>query len=104
MFKKSLAAIAVLGTAAGFACAADVTLYGVVDEGFVFNQTKVEKATGATEKTNSFGLESGVSASSRFGLKISATASRLVSSLKTVSVLTLANSRALAVSSTVKLL
>ena len=69
MFKKSLAAIAVLGTAAGFACAADVTLYGVVDEGFVFNQTKVEKATGATEKTNSFGLESGVSASSRFGLK-----------------------------------
>ena len=69
MFKKSLLAVAVLGTAAGFACAADVTLYGKVDAGFVFNQTKVEKATGATEKTNSFGLESGVSASSRFGLK-----------------------------------
>lgn len=69
MFKKSLAAIAVLGTAAGFACAADVTLYGIVDEGFLFNQTKVEKHDGTTEKTNSFGLESGVSSGSRFGLK-----------------------------------
>ena len=68
MFKKSLAAIAVLGTAAGFACAADVTLYGVVDQGLIFNKTKVE-AAGETTKTNNFGLESGVSAASRFGLK-----------------------------------
>ena len=60
MFKKSLAAIAVLGTAAGFACAADVTLYGVVDQGLIFNKTKVE-AAGETTKTNNFGLESGVS-------------------------------------------
>ena len=69
MFKKSLAAIAVLGTAAGFACAADVTLYGVVDEGFVFEKTKMEAQGLATEKENAFGLQSGVSASSRFGLK-----------------------------------
>ena len=69
MFKKSLAAIAVLGTAAGFACAADVTLYGIVDQGLIFNKTKVENAAGETTKTNNFGLESGVSAASRFGLK-----------------------------------
>ena len=68
MFKKSLAAIAVLGTAAGFACAADVTLYGIVDQGLIFNKTKVE-AAGETTKTNNFGLESGVSSASRFGLK-----------------------------------
>ena len=69
MFKKSLAAIAVLGTAAGFACAADVTLYGIVDQGLIFNKTKVENAAGQTTKTNNFGLESGVSSASRFGLK-----------------------------------
>lgn len=69
MFKKSLAAIAVLGTAAGFACAADVTLYGIVDQGLIFNKTKVENAAGETTKTNNFGLESGVSSASRFGLK-----------------------------------
>lgn len=33
MFKKSLAAVALLGAFAGSAFAADVTLYGVVDEG-----------------------------------------------------------------------
>lgn len=33
MFKKSLAALAVLGVAAGYASAADVTLFGVVDTG-----------------------------------------------------------------------
>lgn len=32
MFKKSLAAVALLGAFAGSAFAADVTLYGVVDE------------------------------------------------------------------------
>lgn len=35
MFKKSLAAVALLGAFAGSAFAADVTLYGVVDEGFL---------------------------------------------------------------------
>lgn len=34
MFKKSLAAVALLGAFAGSAFAADVTLYGVVDEGW----------------------------------------------------------------------
>lgn len=32
--KKTLAALAVLGAFAGTALAADVTLYGIVDEGF----------------------------------------------------------------------
>lgn len=36
MFKKSLAAVALLGAFAGSAFAADVTLYGVVDEGFLY--------------------------------------------------------------------
>lgn len=38
MFKKSLAAVALLGAFAGSAFAADVTLYGVVDEGFLYTQ------------------------------------------------------------------
>ena len=69
MFKKSLLAVAVLGTAAGFACAADVTLYGVVDTGLLYQSNKVtfEGQEFADDKT--FGLESGVSAASRFGLK-----------------------------------
>lgn len=40
MFKKSLAAVALLGAFAGSAFAADVTLYGVVDEGFLYTRTK----------------------------------------------------------------
>lgn len=36
MFKKSLAALAVLGVAAGYASAADVTLFGVVDTGLIY--------------------------------------------------------------------
>ena len=35
MFKKSLAAVALLGAFAGSAFAADVTLYGVVDVSFI---------------------------------------------------------------------
>ena len=69
MFKKSLLAVAVLGTAAGFACAADVTLYGIVDTGLIYSSNKVtvEGHEYADDKT--FGLESGVSSASRFGLK-----------------------------------
>lgn len=64
MFKKSLTALAVLGVAAGYASAADVTLYGIVDTGLLYTHTKIDG-----EKTDSFGLESGVSSASRFGLK-----------------------------------
>lgn len=41
MFKKSLAAVALLGAFAGSAFAADVTLYGVVDEGFLYTTKPV---------------------------------------------------------------
>ena len=36
MFKKSLAAAAILGAFVGSAFAADVTLYGLVDDGFSY--------------------------------------------------------------------
>ena len=46
--KKTLAALAVLGAFAGSAAAADVQLYGVVDEGLIYTNTKVtdEKSVG----------------------------------------------------------
>ena len=69
MFKKSLLAVAVLGTAAGFACAADVTLYGVVDTGLLYQSNKVTTDGHEFADDKTFGLESGVSSASRFGLK-----------------------------------
>ncbi len=44
MFKKSLAAVALLGAFAGSAFAADVTLYGVVDEGFLYTHKDTDVA------------------------------------------------------------
>lgn len=62
--KKTLAALAVLGAFAGSA-AADVQLYGVVDEGFIYTNTKV-----TDEKSdNQFQLGSGLNLGSRWGLK-----------------------------------
>ena len=69
MFKKSLLAVAVLGTAAGFACAADVTLYGIVDTGLLYQSNKVTVEGHEYVDDQTFGLESGVSSASRFGLK-----------------------------------
>ena len=37
MFKKSLAAVAVLGAFAGSAMAANVTMYGVIDTGLMYS-------------------------------------------------------------------
>ena len=72
MFKKSLLAVAVLGTAAGFACAADVTLYGKADAGLVY--TNIQKkltvlGNTAKVKEHTFDLQNGVNSGSRFGLK-----------------------------------
>ena len=64
MFKKSLAAVAVLGAFAGSALAADVQLYGLVDLGLNWTQVDNGKTT-----TDSFGLGSGQNSGSRFGLK-----------------------------------
>lgn len=64
MFKKSLLAVAVLGTAAGFACAADVTLYGKVDAGLVYTHTNEQVTGKADVKTDKFDMQSGVNSAS----------------------------------------
>ncbi len=69
--KKTLAAVAVLGAFAGSAAAADVTLYGVIDTGLNFTNTKttsdvdVLKADGV----NKFSMASGQNSGNRWGLK-----------------------------------
>lgn len=65
MFKKSLAAAAILGAFAGSAFAADVTLYGVVDYGFSYQN----KSPVSGKDTSSFQMKSGQNSGSRFGLK-----------------------------------
>ena len=67
MFKKSLAALAVLGAAAGYASAADVTLLGVFDTCLIYTHQTFGDAEPA--HVNKFAMESGVSSASRFGLK-----------------------------------
>ena len=67
MFKKSLAALAVLGVAAGYASAADVTLFGVVDTGLIYTHQSFDDSKEAD--VNKFSMDSGVSSASRFGLK-----------------------------------
>ena len=42
MFKKTLLALATLGAFTGSAVAADVQLYGVLDQGFAYNLKVVE--------------------------------------------------------------
>lgn len=68
IMKKTLAAVAVLGAFAGSALAADVTLYGKVDMGLEY--THVENENGVKgDDSDSYGLESGLSSGSRFGIK-----------------------------------
>lgn len=72
MFKKTLAGLAVAGLFSGAAMAADVSLYGLVDYGFMYNHTKVESGVAAdaitSEKNDTFEMRSGMNAGSRFGL------------------------------------
>ena len=65
MFKKTLAAVAVLGAFAGSAFAANVTMYGVVDTGLGFTS----KDTGYGEEINTFDMRSGQNSGARLGLK-----------------------------------
>lgn len=67
MFKKSLAAVALLGAFAGSAFAADVTLYGVVDEGFLYTHKDADDTT--SDAVDNLELKSGIQAGSRWGLK-----------------------------------
>lgn len=64
--KKTLAAVAVLGAFAGSALAADVQLYGIVDEGLAYSHVDLD---GAKDATNSFSMNSGMQSGSRFGFK-----------------------------------
>ena len=65
--KKSFVAVAVLGAFASTAFAADVTLYGVVDQGLKY--THLDTDVPGVDATDKFELKSGNQAGSRFGLK-----------------------------------
>ena len=65
--KKTLAALAVLGAFAGTALAADVTLYGVLDEGFLY--THVDSDAQGADAVDNLQMKSGMQAASRFGFK-----------------------------------
>ena len=65
MFKKTLAAVAVLGAFAGSAFAANVTMYGIIDTGLGYTST--DKGYG--EDVNKFDMRSGQNSASRFGVK-----------------------------------
>lgn len=67
MFKKSLAAVAVLAAFAGSAYAADVTMYGRVDLGLRFTNTDADQPNG--DDVNKFEMASGNYTGNRFGLK-----------------------------------
>ena len=69
--KKTLAAVAVLGAFAGSAVAADVTLYGIIDTGLNFVNTKTTSSEEAlkVDSVNKFSMASGQNSGNRWGLK-----------------------------------
>ena len=67
MFKKSLAAVAVLAAFAGSAYAADVTMYGRVDLGLRFTNTDADVA--GQDDVSKFEMASGNYTGTRFGIK-----------------------------------
>lgn len=69
MFKKSLAAVAVLGAFAATSFAADVTLYGKVDMGLQYKNAETTNFNGTETKADALTLDSGVGQASRIGLK-----------------------------------
>ena len=69
MFKKSLAAVAVLGAFAASSFAADVTFYGKLDAGFKYENTETTYTVGTTDTVEGLTLDSGVQEASRFGIK-----------------------------------
>ena len=65
--KKTLTAVAVLCALSGATLAADVTLYGVIDTGLVFNS--IDKDTAGSDRESSLTMNSSVSAPNRWGLR-----------------------------------
>lgn len=64
--KKSFLALAVLGAFAGSAMAADVTLYGLVDYGFSYQN---RDGDGTQDTVDQFQMKAGQNSGSRFGFK-----------------------------------
>lgn len=65
IMKKTLVAMAVLGAFAGSSFAADVTLYGVLDEGVKYTHFDADQA--GVDATDTVELKSGNQAGSRWG-------------------------------------
>lgn len=65
--KKTLISAAVICAVCGSAYASDVTLYGVIDTGLSYTYTDNDEA--GKSATHAFGMGSGQTAGSRFGLK-----------------------------------
>ncbi len=68
--KKTLAALAVLGAFAGSAMAADVTLYGAIDQGLSYTYSDVKGFDGSkvVDGDNKLEMTSGIDTASKFGL------------------------------------
>lgn len=74
--KKSFVALAVLGAFAGTSMAADVTMYGIVDTGLLYQHSEADQSTNYTQEFNnysreadSFSMDSGIHNASRFGIR-----------------------------------
>lgn len=67
--KKTLLALALLGAFAATASAADVTVYGRIDLGVSYQNTKLIDNSAEYSKTDSFTMDSGNSTGSRWGIK-----------------------------------
>ena len=67
--KKTLAAVAVLGAFAGSALAADVTIYGRVDTGLQVNDYETTVDGKVTAEGTDWAMKSGLSTTSRIGIK-----------------------------------
>lgn len=69
MISKTLVAATVAGLFIGSASAANVTLYGVVDEGLFYQHDSNTAFDNTKTTSNTFDLRSGINAGSRWGLK-----------------------------------
>lgn len=71
--KKSFVALAVLGAFAGTSMAADVTMYGVVDTGLLYQHgeasASIDGIGSANAEVDSFSMETGTNSASRFGIR-----------------------------------
>ena len=67
--KKQLLAVTVASAFASTAFAANVTVYGTVDTGLVYNNTSFGGAMTDAKDSNKFSMDSGVLGGTKFGLK-----------------------------------